>query len=82
MTKKKVTMIFQYDASKEKCPVPLVNLRLLLKKMQNNDSCVIKIKASSSIKDIPKLLAKLGYKHTLTTNDENVVEIMITNKEE
>ncbi|MCW8863608.1 MAG: sulfurtransferase TusA family protein [Colwellia sp.] len=75
-------MNFQYDASQEKCPIPLVNLRLLLKKMQNDDTCVIKIKDSGSKEDIPKLLVKLGYKHTLTTIDESVVEIMITNKEE
>ncbi len=72
-------MIFQYDASQEKCPLPLVNLRLLLKKMQRNDICVIKITDRGSIEDIPKLLVKLGYKHTLTTIDENVVEVTITN---
>ncbi len=74
-------MIFRYDASQEKCPLPLVNLRLLLKKMQSDDTCVIKITDSGSIEDIPKLLVKLGYKHSLITIDENVVEITITNKE-
>lgn len=73
-------MIFQYDASQEKCPLPLVNLRLLLKKMQNDDICIIKITDGGSIKDIPKLLVKLDYKHTLITIDDNVVEITITNK--
>jgi tRNA 2-thiouridine synthesizing protein A len=73
-------MIFQYDASQEKCPLPLVNLRLLLKKMRNDDTCVIKITDNGSIEDIPKLLVKLGYKHTLISIDEGVVEITITNK--
>ncbi len=72
-------MIFQYDASQEKCPLPLVNLRLLLKKMQSDDICVIKITDRGSIEDIPKLLVKLGYKHTLIAIDENVVEVTITN---
>lgn len=75
-------MIFQYDASQEKCPLPLVNLRLMLKKMQDNDRCVIKIKDSGSITDIPKLLIKLGYEHTISTINENVVEITIMNKKE
>ncbi len=74
-------MIFQYDASQEKCPLPLVNLRLILKKMRNDDTCVIKITDSGSIEDIPKLLVKLGYKHSLITIDKNVVEITITNKQ-
>lgn len=30
-------MIFEYDASDEKCPLPLVNLRLRLQKMQMGD---------------------------------------------
>ncbi|OUR62215.1 hypothetical protein A9Q74_07160 [Colwellia sp. 39_35_sub15_T18] len=72
-------MIFQYDASQEKCPLPLVNLRLLLKKMQNDDTCIIKIADAGSIDDIPKLLVKLGYQHTLSTIDENIVEVTITN---
>lgn len=73
-------MIFQYDASQEKCPLPLVNLRLLLKKMRNNDMCIIKISDSGSIDDIPKLLIKLGYQYRLTATHENIVEITITNK--
>ncbi|MBL0711269.1 MAG: sulfurtransferase TusA family protein [Colwellia sp.] len=73
-------MILHYDASKEKCPLPLVNLRLLLKKMQKNDTCIIKIKDNGSKEDIPKLLTKLGYKHSLVTIETNIIEITITNK--
>jgi len=73
-------MIFEYDASQERCPLPLVNLRLLLKKMQNDDICVIKVTDDGSLEDIPKLLVKLDYKYTLITIDDNVVEITIINK--
>lgn len=73
-------MIFQYDASQEKCPLPLVNLRLLLKKMQNDDVCVIKIKDSGSIEDIPKLLIKLGYEYHSNPIGDNVIELTINNR--
>ncbi|MDP7591889.1 MAG: sulfurtransferase TusA family protein [Litorilituus sp.] len=72
-------MIFQYDASQEKCPLPLVNLRLLLKKMQSNDVCIIKISDNGSIEDIPKLLIKLGYEYHLNFIDDDVVELTIHN---
>jgi tRNA 2-thiouridine synthesizing protein A len=54
-------MIYEYDARSEKCPVPLVQLRLLLKKMSDSDSCLLKISDRGSIQDIPKLLTKNGY---------------------
>jgi len=72
-------MIFQYDASQEKCPLPLVNLRLLLKKMQNDDVCIIKIRDTGSIEDIPKLLIKLGYEYHSNLIDGDVVELTINN---
>ncbi|MGL1957432.1 MAG: sulfurtransferase TusA family protein [Colwellia sp.] len=70
-------MIFTYDACQEKCPVPLVNTRLLLKKMKNGDSCVLKLSDSGSIEDIPKLLSKLGYCYHQSIIDNNVVKIII-----
>jgi len=70
-------MIFQYDASHEKCPLPLVNLRLILKKMKKEDVCVLKIRDLGSKENIPKLLAKLGYCYNQSPIDNNVVEITI-----
>ncbi len=67
--KKKYNMIFEYDASDEKCPLPLVNLRLLLKKTQKGDLCIFTIADKGSIKDIPKLLNKLGYQY-----DQSIIE--------
>lgn len=71
-------MIFQYDASKDKCPLPLVNLRLMLKKMKEGDVCVIKISDSGSKNNIPKLLKKLGCCYDKSAIDNGVVKITIT----
>jgi TusA-related sulfurtransferase len=71
-------MIFQYDAINEKCPLPLVNLRLILKKMKEGDVCVLKIQDSGSKADIPKLLTKLGYCYNLGILDNGVIEFTIT----
>jgi len=73
-------MIFQYDASKEKCPLPLVNLRLILKKMGQEDSCILKISDKGSVTDIPKLLKKLGLYYHQSCIDNNVVKIIICNE--
>lgn len=71
-------MIFQYDASQEKCPLPLVNLRLILKKMKKADVCVLKIRDSGSKESIPKLLTKLGYTYNQSPIDNSVVEITLS----
>ncbi|KGJ86708.1 sulfurtransferase TusA family protein [Colwellia psychrerythraea] len=70
-------MIYKYDGRGEKCPVPLVKLRLILKEMQNGDKCIITIDDIGSIKDIPKLLDKQGYIYQQQTNDIGFVEISI-----
>ena len=73
-------MLFEYDASDEKCPLPLVNLRLLLKKMQKDDRCVFTIADKGSIEDIPKLLNKLGYSYNQSLIDNGRVKISISSK--
>jgi tRNA 2-thiouridine synthesizing protein A len=70
-------MIYEYDARSEKCPVPLVQLRLLLKKMSSTDSCLLKISDAGSIKDIPKLLSKQGYTFKQSWLEENTLELFI-----
>lgn len=72
-------MIFEYDASNEKCPLPLVNSRLLLKKMQKGDTCILTIADKGSIEDIPKLLNKLGYSYHQSLIDNGRVKITISN---
>lgn len=70
-------MFYEYDATQDKCPVPLVNLRLILKKMTQDDSCMIRICDKGSKKDIPKLLLKLGYNFEQREIDEFVTELNI-----
>jgi len=77
---KEAKMIFQYDASKEKCPLPLVNLRLILKKMQQDDSCILKISDKGSVANIPKLLKTLGFYYHQSFIEDNIVKITISNK--
>jgi len=71
-------MIYEYDARSEKCPIPLVQLRLLLKKMSSTDICVLKISDQGSIKDIPKLLAKQGYSYKESWLEEQSLELFIS----
>ena len=70
-------MIYEYDARSEKCPVPLVQLRLLLKKMSDSDSCLLKISDQGSIQDIPKLLTKQGYTYKQSCLEKNSLELFI-----
>ena len=70
-------MIYEYDARSEKCPVPLVQLRLLLRKMSDSDSCLLKISDRGSIQDIPKLLTKNGYTYKQSWLEKNTLELFI-----
>lgn len=71
-------MIYRYDGTKARCPVPLVQMRLLLKKMDVADSCIIILKDSGSLKDIPKYLTAKGYYFTSITYDDGRIELHIT----
>ncbi|WP_241238712.1 sulfurtransferase TusA family protein [Colwellia sp. Arc7-635] len=70
-------MIYEYDATQDKCPVPLVNLRLLLRKLTPFDSCLIRICDNGSKKDIPKLLIKQGFYFEQRKVNEHIVELTI-----
>ena len=70
-------MIYKYDGTQEKCPVPLVQLRLLLKKMNSGDECIITISDLGSLQDIPKLLNKQGYFYKEKNTLNGFVEISI-----
>ncbi len=70
-------MIYKYDGTGEKCPVPLVQLRLLLKRMQPGDKCLVTINDLGSIKDIPKLLNKQGYQYTEQSVGDGIVHISV-----
>ena len=70
-------MLYEYDATQDKCPVPLVNLRLLLRKLTPYDSCLIRICDIGSKKDIPKLLTKQGFYFEQRIVSQHIVELMI-----
>lgn len=73
-------MLLEYDATNEKCPLPLVKMRVILKKMQIEDKCLISIADKGSKNDIPKYLTKAGYKFTSTKFDNGVIELLIENR--
>ncbi len=70
-------MIYKYDGIGKKCPVPLVQLRLLLKKMHYGDKCIVTINDSGSLKDIPKLLNKQGYQYSEHSVGDGIVQISV-----
>ena len=70
-------MHYEYDATAEKCPQPLVKMRVLLKKMQQGDTCLMHISDKGSIKDIPKLLIKQGYSFDTQVIEHNVMQLHI-----
>jgi len=73
-------MLHEYDATQDKCPLPLVKMRMILKKMQHDDICVIRISDKGSLKDIPIYLTKTGYIYTQRIIDITSVELSIKNR--
>ncbi len=73
-------MLHEYDATKDKCPLPLVKMRMILKKMQHDDTCLIRISDKGSLQDIPKYLASAGYIYTQRIVDITSVELSIKNR--
>lgn len=73
-------MLYEYDATNEKCPLPLVKMRVLLKKMKQGDVCLMRITDKGSIKDIPKLLNKQGYPYNMRYIDNSILELHIKNR--
>ncbi|WP_284206364.1 sulfurtransferase TusA family protein [Thalassotalea eurytherma] len=70
-------MHFEYNATEDKCPLPLVKLRVILKKMQPRDTCMIQVSDKGSKKDIPKLLNEQGYQFSLKQIDALTTQIDI-----
>lgn len=70
-------MIYEYDASNERCPLPLVNLRMLLKKANSGDSCVVLLSDSGSKSDIPKLLNQQGYQYIKKRISDKTIQLTI-----
>jgi len=73
-------MIYQYDATNDKCPYPLVKMRLMLKDMVDNDVCIIRLADKGSKSDIPRYLDSKGYQYNLVDVDSSIVELHIKNR--
>lgn len=73
-------MLYEYDATMEKCPLPLVKMRVILAKMELGDRFLIQISDSGSISDIPKLLSKKGYVFTQEYISNHVLQLLIEYK--
>lgn len=70
-------MLYEYDASSEKCPLPLVKMRVILKKMQLGDTCMIRIVDKGSKENIPHYLKQSAVNFKLQLLDKKTLEITI-----
>ncbi len=70
-------MLYEYDACHEKCPLPLVKMRVILKKMQTGDVCKIRIYDKGSKKNIINYLEKFSWAFNKQKIDDNILEIKI-----
>ncbi len=73
-------MLYKYDATDDKCPLPLVKMRVILNKMQQDDTCLIHISDKGSKKDIPRLLKQKGYSFTEQYINSTVLALYIKNR--
>jgi len=70
-------MLYEYDASCEKCPLPLVKMRAMLKKMQTGDIYMMRIVDKGSKENIPHYLKKSAINFELKMLDSKILEISI-----
>jgi len=76
--------MYVYDSCKDKCPLPLVKTRVILKKMLPKESCLIKVCDKGSMKNIVSYLTKYQQQWHFSTRmlNERILEITIIAKEE
>lgn len=67
----------EYDASEEKCPVPLVQTKLLLKQLEPGQVLKVLLTDPGSIHDIPKFLTMKGIRFELRKPHHNIVELTL-----
>ncbi|WNC70145.1 sulfurtransferase TusA family protein [Thalassotalea nanhaiensis] len=66
-----------YDGRLEKCPLPLVKTKLLLKQLTAGQSLTLFLADPGSIQDIPRLLSKLNIPFEQSLIAEHQVKITI-----
>lgn len=71
-------MIYQYDGRRDKCPVPIVTIRVALKKLKPNDIYIVKLADRGSISDIPKYLSSKNYLFSERVIEDGALELEIT----
>ena len=71
----------EYDARHEKCPVPLIKTKLLLKQLKDGQVMRVLIGDSGSHTDIPKFLSSKNVQYKLALLKDNSTEIIITKSE-
>lgn len=69
--------LIEYDARLEKCPLPLVKTKLLLKSLTGGQQVRVLLADSGSISDIPKLLTKQCIEFKLQQIDKQVIELLL-----
>lgn len=72
-------MNIHYDGTNEKCPVPLVKLRVMLKEMGKGDTCRLILNDQGSKQDIPKWLTSRNYSYSCSQINDNTIELLIQN---
>ena len=71
-------MIYQYNAVEDKCPLALVKMRVILKKMTNDDTCIMQLSDAGSLSDIPRYLTQKGYTFSQQQISSSITELHIT----
>ena len=69
--------LIEYDARLEKCPLPLVKTKLLLKSLTSGQQVRLLLSDPGSISDIPKLLTKQCIEFTQQQIDKQVIELLL-----
>jgi len=70
-------MIYRYDGSQDKCPLPLVTVRVQLKTLEQGDEYIVLLKDKGSKQDIPKYLLEKGYDVQSREYSPQIIELTI-----
>ncbi len=71
------SQIMTYDGRQETCPLPLINTKLMLKKLQSGERLQILLNDTGSKSDIPNWLQRQGIEFTATVHANRDLELII-----
>lgn len=72
-----MTKLLEYDATSDKCPVPLVQTKLLLRQLDPGQALKVLLTDPGSIQDIPKFLSMKGIRFEMSKVHHNIVELTL-----